>query len=81
MNLLWSFRYVGFYGFRSPILIVKDLDLIKRIGVKDFEHFVDHRVFMDEDADPLFGKNLFFLRGIPTINLSKLMLNNKNSIY
>lgn len=62
------FRYVGFYAFRSPIVILKDLELIKQIGVKDFDHFVDHRVFMDEDADPLFGKNLFFLRGLYIIS-------------
>lgn len=47
----------------SPSLLVKDPDLIKQITVKDFDHFVDHRSFVNEDVDPLFGKSLFNLRG------------------
>ncbi|XP_017777880.1 PREDICTED: cytochrome P450 9e2-like [Nicrophorus vespilloides] len=51
-------RYFGFYQFSTPILMIKDLDLIKKIGIKHFDHFHDHAVFSSEDIDPLWSKNL-----------------------
>ncbi|KAL0100758.1 hypothetical protein PUN28_019260 [Cardiocondyla obscurior] len=56
-------KYVGFFDGTSPIVIIRDLDLIKTIGVKNFETFIDHRALIDEDIDPLLGKNLMALRG------------------
>nr|AZR39445.1 cytochrome P450 [Agasicles hygrophila] len=56
-------RYYGFYQFSTPTLLIKDPELIKQIGVKDFEHFLDHSTFIPENADPLWGKNLFALKG------------------
>lgn len=58
-----TFRYYGSYQFLRPSLFVRDLDLIKRITVKDFDHFPDHFNFVSEKADPLVGLNLFNLRG------------------
>ncbi|KAF2881549.1 hypothetical protein ILUMI_24625 [Ignelater luminosus] len=40
-----------------------DPDLIKQITVKDFDHFLDHNQFISEEDDPLWGKNLFSLKG------------------
>ncbi|CAG9827135.1 unnamed protein product [Diabrotica balteata] len=56
-------RYSGLYQFTLPTLVIKDLNLIKQIGVKDFDYFMDHRPFIPEKADPLWGKNLFALTG------------------
>ncbi|GAB1869953.1 Cytochrome p450 9e2 [Camponotus japonicus] len=56
-------KYVGFFDSMNPIVMIRDPDLIKSIGVKNFESFPDHRAFIDEVNDPLFGKNLFSLRG------------------
>ncbi|CAH0564732.1 unnamed protein product [Brassicogethes aeneus] len=56
-------RYSGCYQFSLPNLLVKDPELIKQITVKDFDHFVDHRVLIPEEVDPLLGKNLFSLTG------------------
>ena len=44
--------------------MLRDPELIKQITVKDFEHFLDHVGFIDPEVDPLFGKNLFALRGM-----------------
>nr|CAH7744915.1 unnamed protein product [Callosobruchus chinensis] len=62
-----SDRYVGGYQMMIPTLLVNDLDLIKTICVKDFDHFSNHRTFVPEDVDPLFGKNLFALKGKETL--------------
>lgn len=47
----------------KPQIVLRDLDLIKQIAVKDYDSFQDHHGFVDEDTDPLFGKNLFALKG------------------
>ncbi|KAJ8953899.1 hypothetical protein NQ318_019139 [Aromia moschata] len=56
-------RYSGIYQFLLPTLLIRDPDLLKLVTVKDFDHFVDHRPFIPEEADPLWGKNLFALKG------------------
>ncbi|KAG5895433.1 hypothetical protein JTB14_037592 [Gonioctena quinquepunctata] len=55
--------YSGIYQFTQPQLMIRDPELLKQVTVKDFEHFTDHRSFIPEDVDPLWGKNLFALRG------------------
>lgn len=56
-------RYSGLYQFTSPTLIIKDVDLIKLLAIKDFDHFPDHRIYIPEEVDPLWGKNLFAVQG------------------
>ena len=57
-------KYVGFYDFSEPVIMIRSVELIKNITVKNFDHFVDHRGFVaDPTMDPLAGKNLFSLRG------------------
>ncbi|XP_059612328.1 cytochrome P450 9e2-like [Phlebotomus argentipes] len=53
----------GIFEFRKPVFLIRDPELIKQIGVKDFDHFLDHRVNLEEDQEPLFGRNLFALKG------------------
>ncbi|CAG5092618.1 Similar to Cyp9f2: Probable cytochrome P450 9f2 (Drosophila melanogaster) [Cotesia congregata] len=45
-------KYVGIFEFSVPVLMIKDLELIKDITVKHFDHFVDHRAFMDRSFHP-----------------------------
>ncbi|XP_071571144.1 cytochrome P450 9e2-like [Temnothorax nylanderi] len=56
-------KYVGIVDFGMPGVLVRDPELIKDIMVKDFESFPDHRSFVDDSVEPLFGKNIFSLRG------------------
>ncbi|KAF2888228.1 hypothetical protein ILUMI_17945 [Ignelater luminosus] len=56
-------RYVGGYQFLKPMLFLKDPDLIKQLTVKDFDHFLDHNQLIPEEIEPIFGKNLFALKG------------------
>lgn len=53
---------MGFYQFVAPEVFLKDVDLIKQIAVKDFDHFTDHQGFA-ADSDILFSSNLFTLKG------------------
>ncbi|KAK5641880.1 hypothetical protein RI129_010427 [Pyrocoelia pectoralis] len=56
-------RYSGMYQITKPVLVIKDPELIKQITVKDFDHFIDHSQFNNEESDPLWEKNLFSLKG------------------
>ncbi|KAL0107515.1 hypothetical protein PUN28_014677 [Cardiocondyla obscurior] len=56
-------KYFGGSDFTTFTIFLRDLELIKDITVKDFDHFTDHRVFIDENVEPMFGKNIFSLRG------------------
>lgn len=47
----------------KPVLMIRDLNLLKQMCIKDFDHFPDHPSIMSEESDPLFGKNLFSLKG------------------
>lgn len=55
-------RFIGSYEFLSPTFIIRDVELIKAIGVKDFDYFSDHRPFTHED-ETFFSKSLFALKG------------------
>lgn len=56
-------KYVGFFTFTQPILLIRDLELIKNLTIKDFDHFPDHKPLADPELDPLFGNNLFSMTG------------------
>ncbi|KAF2897584.1 hypothetical protein ILUMI_08592 [Ignelater luminosus] len=56
-------RYNGIHQFLKPVLVVRDLELIKQITVKDFDHFTDHKQLITKDADPLMGRSLSALNG------------------
>jgi cytochrome P450 family 6 len=34
--------YVGYFQCRTPVLLVRDPELVKHVLVKDFSHFTDH---------------------------------------
>ncbi|XP_050293218.1 cytochrome P450 9e2-like isoform X3 [Anthonomus grandis grandis] len=62
-NLYPQERVVGSYNFSVPTLFLRDPEIIKQIGIKDFEHFVDHAPLIDPEADPLWSRNLLSLSG------------------
>ncbi|XP_073969720.1 probable cytochrome P450 6a14 [Rhodnius prolixus] len=53
----------GYYDFMKPTLVVKDIDYIEKIIIKDFAHFVDHGIIpLDDKRNPL-DSNLFNMNG------------------
>ncbi len=49
------FRVFGVFEMRSPTYVIHDPEIIKKIGVKDFDHFPDRRGFLDPEIEPLLG--------------------------
>lgn len=54
-------KYGGYYNFFTPVLVVRDPDIIKTIFTKDFNCFMDRGQPLDE-KNPL-SQNLFNLKG------------------
>jgi cytochrome P450 family 6 len=55
--------YVGIFSFDKPSLLIRDLDLVKNVLVKDFNTFMDHAFTVEEKLDPLFGNNMAVVKG------------------
>jgi len=54
--------YVGIFTFDKPSLLIRDVELVKNILVKDFHNFMD-RIFSFEDkSDPLLAKMISILK-------------------
>ncbi|KZC05569.1 Cytochrome P450 9e2 [Dufourea novaeangliae] len=56
-------KYVGIMDLATSTVMIRDPELIRDIAVKNFEHFRDHQSFINEKIDPIFGKNVFSLKG------------------
>ena len=53
--------------------MIRDIELVKKITVKDFEHFLDHRAMLSTE-DSLFSRNLFSLKGMNTVGTKIMVL-------
>lgn len=49
-------KLLGQWFFTTPSLSVNDLELTKNILVKDFQHFHDRPVILDQENEPLTGR-------------------------
>ncbi|XP_046747878.1 cytochrome P450 9e2-like [Diprion similis] len=56
-------QYSGAFEFANPVYVLRDTELIKSVTVKNFDHFPNHKPFVDESMDPLLGGNLFSMTG------------------
>ncbi|KAJ8933324.1 hypothetical protein NQ318_020827 [Aromia moschata] len=63
-----GWKFCGFFTVQSPALMVVDLELTKNVMAKDFQHFMDRQVYVNEKDDPL-SAHLFSLGGKKWKNL------------
>lgn len=64
-------KIIGYYNLLKPAYMLRDPEVIKKIGVKDFDYFMEHTpVFSpskpdvdDDSSQSLFGNSLFALQG------------------
>lgn len=55
---------MGLFEVQRPLILVKDPEIIKMVGIKEFDHFHNHRAIITEETDPLFGNAIFSLHGM-----------------
>lgn len=51
------------FEFFNPAFIIRDPEIIKRLSVKEFESFSEHRKMIPTETDPIIGNSLFFMKG------------------
>lgn len=62
-NRFADVRFFGIYElFGRPVYVIRDPELAKQIFVRDFDHFVNHRISVSTDADPILGRTMFVVR-------------------
>lgn len=57
-----GYKFVGFYQFQKPKLMLRDLNIIKDVFTKDFSTFPNRGIVFDDKLEPLTG-NLLTLEG------------------
>jgi cytochrome P450 family 6 len=55
--------YVGIFSFDKPSLLIRNVELVKNILVKDFHNFINRTVSFETKFDPLFCCDLPVLKG------------------
>ncbi|EDW02022.1 probable cytochrome P450 9h1 [Drosophila grimshawi] len=53
-------KVYGMYFLRDPVFVVRDLELIRNIGVKEFDHFMNHHA--SDKFETIFSKSLVQLK-------------------
>ncbi|KYB25004.1 hypothetical protein TcasGA2_TC031414 [Tribolium castaneum] len=56
-------QVVGLYRATTPVLLVRDPELIKEVMVKSFSSFHNNDVYVYKKRDPIVGRNPFVLKG------------------
>nr|WET52726.1 cytochrome P450 [Phaedon brassicae] len=57
-----GYKHCGIWQLAAPTYFVLDLDMLKNILIKDFDHFVDRGFYCNEKDDPI-GCHLFAIEG------------------
>ncbi|XP_030388436.1 uncharacterized protein LOC115634698 [Scaptodrosophila lebanonensis] len=57
-----SCKVYGVYNMRDPFFILRDAELIKKVGIKDFDHFANHRSVLSDSKEPLISRSLIALK-------------------
>lgn len=53
-------KFIGIYDIGGkPSLFIRDPEVINKISIKDFDHFVNHFFQLDKNLDPIVGRTLF----------------------
>lgn len=57
-------KFIGIYEvFGEPTYLIRDPDLVKKMAITDFDHFVNHKAVFEKDVDPMVDRSLFFIHG------------------
>ncbi|KAI8038748.1 hypothetical protein M5D96_008656 [Drosophila gunungcola] len=52
----------GIYALRDPVFFIRDPEIIKLIGIKEFDHFVNHNSMQNNIQESILSKSLISLK-------------------
>lgn len=67
-------KVVGLYRMTSPTLLIRDLDIVKQVLIKDFEAFPDRGLYYSKER---LGDNLFH----SSVEVSKILRKHFTSVF
>ncbi|XP_055301643.1 probable cytochrome P450 9f2 [Sitodiplosis mosellana] len=56
-------KVIGFFDMRKPVYFVRDVDFLRQIAIKYFDHFEDRTSLVSPKSDTLIGNSLLSLTG------------------
>ncbi|XP_037713971.1 probable cytochrome P450 9h1 [Drosophila subpulchrella] len=63
LNLKYSGSPVyGIYALRDPVFFIRDPELIKLVGIREFDHFANHNSMHNNMQESILSKSLISLR-------------------
>lgn len=48
-------KFFGVFDFLQPVYVIRDVELFRKIYITNFDHFVNRRLKVDIDVDPVAG--------------------------
>lgn len=67
---------VGMYFFRTPAVLLREPEIVKRVLVSDFQSFQNNLLHLDTKTDPFMSKNPFFSWNGEWKEMRSQMINN-----
>lgn len=61
-NLNQKAKYIGFFEFTTPLIIIRDPEIVKLICAKNFDVFYNRRGLAEENQDIIVGKDISSLK-------------------
>lgn len=49
-------KFFGAFDFLQPVYVIRDVELCRKVFITNFDHFVNRRMTVDVDADPVAGR-------------------------
>lgn len=62
--------FIGMYAYTNPAVLVRDVDLVRKVMITDFDYFHDRSVYSNKEREPL-ASQLFSLKGEDWKNLRR----------
>lgn len=67
-------KFIGMYEVGGkPSYLIRDLELVREITIKNFDSFLNHNFRMDTELDPLLGRTLFSMANQPWRDMRSTM--------
>lgn len=56
--ILKIFRIFGVFFLKQINFVIKDIEIVKKVTIEDFDSFINRDKFLDESVDKIIGKSL-----------------------
>uniref|UniRef100_A0A336MPB9 CSON014835 protein n=1 Tax=Culicoides sonorensis TaxID=179676 RepID=A0A336MPB9_CULSO len=55
-------KFFGAFDFLKPVYVIRDVELCRKVMITNFDHFVNRRLTIDVNTDPVAGRFIGFVK-------------------